>query len=52
MNKFLRLPTLLIWLTSLWVALWADLTVGNVLGGLIGGARRRRRGAADRGDRA
>ena len=35
MNKFLRLPTLLIWLTSLWVALWADLTVGNVLGGLI-----------------
>ena len=35
MNKFLRLPTLLIWLTSLWVALSADLTVGNVLGGLI-----------------
>ena len=35
MNKFLRLPTLLIWLTSLWVALWADLIVGNVLGGLI-----------------
>jgi len=35
MNKFFRLPTLLIWLTSLWVALWADLTVGNVLGGLI-----------------
>ena len=35
MNKVLRLPTLLIWLTSLWVALWADLTVGNVLGGLI-----------------
>jgi len=35
MNKFLRLPTLLLWLTSLWVALWADLTVGNVLGGLI-----------------
>lgn len=35
MKKFLRLPTLLIWLTLLWVALWADLTVGNVLGGLI-----------------
>ena len=35
MTKFFRLPTLLIWLTSLWVVLWADLTVGNVLGGLI-----------------
>jgi multicomponent Na+:H+ antiporter subunit E len=35
MNKFLRLPTLLIWLTSLWVALWADLSVGNIIGGLF-----------------
>jgi multicomponent Na+:H+ antiporter subunit E len=35
MNKVLRLPTLLIWLTSLWVALWADLSVGNVLGGFL-----------------
>jgi multicomponent Na+:H+ antiporter subunit E len=34
MNKFLRAPTLLMWLTALWVLLWADLTVGNVLGGL------------------
>ena len=35
MSKFLRLPTLIIWLTALWVALWADLTVGNVIGGLL-----------------
>ena len=35
MSKFLRAPTLLIWLTVLWVALWADLTLGNVLGGLV-----------------
>ena len=35
MTKFLRLPTLIIWLTALWVALWADLTVGNVIGGLL-----------------
>jgi len=35
MNKFLRLPSLIIWLTVLWVALWADVTVGNIVGGLL-----------------
>ncbi len=35
MNRFLRAPTLIIWLTALWVALWADLTLGNVVGGLL-----------------
>lgn len=35
MNRYLRAPTLIIWLTTLWVALWADLTVGNVVGGLV-----------------
>lgn len=28
-------PTALIWLTLLWVALWGDLSVANVLGGLV-----------------
>ena len=35
MNSALRAPTLIIWLTSLWVLLWADLTLGNVVGGLV-----------------
>lgn len=35
MNRFLRAPSLIIWLTALWVALWADLTLGNVIGGLL-----------------
>ena len=35
MIRFLRAPTLIIWLTSLWIALWADLTLGNVVGGLL-----------------
>ncbi len=35
MIKILRLPSLIIWLTALWVALWADLTLGNVIGGLL-----------------
>lgn len=34
MSRFIRVPTLIVWLTCLWVALWADLTIGNVLGGL------------------
>lgn len=35
MVKFFRVPVLLIWLTVLWVALWGDVTAGNVLGGLL-----------------
>jgi multicomponent Na+:H+ antiporter subunit E len=34
-NRALRIPGLLLWLTVLWVALWGDLTVGNVVGGLV-----------------
>jgi multicomponent Na+:H+ antiporter subunit E len=35
MTASIRLPMLVIWLTALWVALWADFTVGNVIGGLL-----------------
>jgi multicomponent Na+:H+ antiporter subunit E len=35
MTKFFRLPTLIIWLTTLWVALWNDLTLGNVVSGVL-----------------
>jgi multicomponent Na+:H+ antiporter subunit E len=35
MTKFFRLPTLIIWLTALWVALWDDLTLGNVVSGVF-----------------
>ncbi len=35
MTKLLRLPSLIIWLTVLWCALWVDLSAGNVVGGLI-----------------
>jgi multicomponent Na+:H+ antiporter subunit E len=35
MIGFLRIPSLLIWLTVLWVALWGDVTVGNMLSGLF-----------------
>jgi len=35
MRASIRLPMLIIWLTALWVALWADLTVGNVIAGLL-----------------
>lgn len=35
MIRFLRAPTLIIWLTALWVALWAHVTPGNVLGGVL-----------------
>ncbi len=35
MTNFFRLPTLIIWLTALWVALWDDLTLGNVVSGLL-----------------
>lgn len=35
MIRFLRVPSLLIWLTLLWVALWGDLTAGNLAGGLL-----------------
>jgi multicomponent Na+:H+ antiporter subunit E len=35
MTNFFRLPTLIIWLTTLWVALWDDLTLGNIVSGLL-----------------
>lgn len=35
MNRALRIPALMLWLTALWVALWGDLTLGNVIGGLV-----------------
>ncbi len=35
MTRFLRLPSLIIWLTALWCALWVDLSAGNVVGGLL-----------------
>lgn len=34
MNSRLRAPTLLLWLTGLWVALWGDVSPGNIVGGL------------------
>lgn len=34
MNRLVRVPVLLLWLTALWVALWGDLSIGNVVGGL------------------
>ncbi len=33
MNRFVRLPMLVVWLSALWVALWGDLTLGNVVSG-------------------
>ncbi|NND73966.1 MAG: Na+/H+ antiporter subunit E [Ilumatobacter sp.] len=33
MNRYVRLPMLLLWLTTLWIALWGDLSLGNVVGG-------------------
>ena len=35
MTKLIRVPSLIIWLTALWVALWADLSLGTVVGGLL-----------------
>jgi multicomponent Na+:H+ antiporter subunit E len=35
MSSMLRVPSLLVWLTALWVALWGDLTVGNMVSGLL-----------------
>lgn len=35
MSGSIRLPIVVIWLTALWIALWADLTIGNVIGGLL-----------------
>lgn len=35
MRRYVRLPMLLVWLATLWVALWGDLTLGNVVGGLV-----------------
>lgn len=35
MSRSARLPALLVWLTALWVALWGDLTIGNVVGGFV-----------------
>lgn len=35
MLKLLRVPTLLLWLTCLWVALWGKITLGNVAAGFL-----------------
>ena len=35
MRAALRVPAIVMWLTALWVALWNDLTWGNVLSGLM-----------------
>lgn len=35
MRASIRLPMLVLWLTTLWVALWADLTIGNIVGGVL-----------------
>jgi multicomponent Na+:H+ antiporter subunit E len=35
MRASIQLPVLVLWLTTLWVALWADLTIGNVVGGAL-----------------
>ena len=34
MRRLIRLPMLLIWLTTVWVALWGEVTAGNVIAGL------------------
>jgi multicomponent Na+:H+ antiporter subunit E len=33
----MRLPLVVLWLTILWVALWADISFGNIVGGLLVG---------------
>lgn len=35
MRAALRVPAIVVWLTALWVALWADLTWANVISGLL-----------------
>ncbi|MFK8023436.1 MAG: Na+/H+ antiporter subunit E [Ilumatobacter sp.] len=35
MRAALRIPMLLLWLTTLWVLLWGDISWANVLGGLL-----------------
>ena len=29
----MRLPLIVLWLTILWVTLWADISLGNIVGG-------------------
>jgi multicomponent Na+:H+ antiporter subunit E len=33
----MRLPLIVLWLTILWVTLWADISFGNIVGGLLVG---------------
>lgn len=35
MTSRLRAPSLLLWLTGLWVALWGDVSPGNIVGGFV-----------------
>ena len=35
MRAALRVPAIVVWLTALWVALWADLSWANVISGLL-----------------
>ena len=35
MRAALRVPAIIVWLTVLWVALWADISWGNVVSGLL-----------------
>lgn len=35
MKASLRLPMLILWLTTLWLLLWGDVSYANVLGGLL-----------------
>ena len=35
MTTALRVPTIVLWLTALWVALWAEISWGNVVAGLL-----------------
>ena len=34
MRSWMRIPGIVLWLTTLWVALWGELSWGNVLGGV------------------
>ncbi|MDX2379455.1 MAG: Na+/H+ antiporter subunit E [Acidimicrobiia bacterium] len=33
----MRIPLVVLWLTILWVTLWADISIGNVVGGILVG---------------
>lgn len=35
MRGAIKVPALVLWLTAVWVGLWADLTIGTVVGGLL-----------------